>query len=435
MKPITERSSLLFLSLVALQGAPLLGGEMVSIADLLAHANMSNPSLSAARLRKQARQEIRPQVTSLPDPRLGLGLQLRSVETRVGPQKQSLSFGQSFPTGGKLNLKGRIADHLVQEAGEDLQTVRLEVSRSLRRAYYEYWFNRRTQVITKEMMDLVISGEQVARTRYSSGRGGQESLIKAQVELGVLEDRVRTLQQIEPTIVDSINALLDRDPGTPLGDPDPEDLKESELLLSKEEVFSIMEKRSPELRNFDIQAKRKLLEAKLEAKARIPDITFGLTWIRTDDSLFPTPDRGKDPLLATVGINLPLRRGKYRAAEKAKSLERAAILKSSKNAQNRLEADLEKAFFLYQDGRRKLNLYRDSLVPKGRQSLEATFASFQAGRSSFLDLLDAERVLLDFELSQARGVKDHLQAIADIERLVGTNVSKKVTTPGKAVTP
>jgi outer membrane protein TolC len=396
---------------------------------------MKNPLVGAARLQKRVSQQLRPQVTSLPDPKLSLGMYLQAVETRVGAQRTNLGIRQTFPTGGKLRLRGEIADRRVEEAGEDLRLRRLEVTRRLRKAYYEYWYNRRARSITKEMMDLVVSGEQVARTRYSSGRGGQEVLIKAQVELGVLEDRVHTLEEIESTYVEIINALLDRNPGETLGDPDLRDLEETELIKTKEELFQSLKKRAPELRKLSFQAQRKSLEKKLEQKARIPDITAGINWVITDKAAFVTPDNGKDPLVATIGINLPFRRRRYRAAARARELERLAIEETAEGIRNALEADLEGAYFRYQDGRRKLNLYRDSLVPKGRQSLEATFASFQSGRASFLDLLDAERILLDFELSYARGARDHLQAIADIERIVGTGISQRATKSGKVSTP
>lgn len=408
-------------------GSPL-AAETVRLSDLLQEAQRANPTIQAARARQAARAQRRPQVTSLPDPKLQLTVQLESVETRVGPQRGGLGISQTFPTAGKLKLRGAIADHGTQAADEVLRAVELRVEAELRQAYYDYWFTRRSREITQEMMDLLVSGERVARTRYAAGRGTQAVILKAQVELGVLEDRLRTLDELEPTQIQNILSLLDRPPAASLGEPSPEDLVEHEVLPPLEELFEKAARLSPAVRSLDVQADQKALEAKLARKARVPDITFGVTWIPTGSALNPaTPGNGDDPFLATVGVNLPLRRRRYRAAERERALEREALLRSRDGEVNDLEAALKKAYFAYSDGRRKLSLYRDSLVPKGRQSLEATFSSFQAGRASFLDLLDAERVLLDFELSHARGVADHLKAIAAIERLVAEAVSREVS--------
>jgi len=66
-----------------------------------------------------------------------------------------------------------------------------------------------------------------------------------------------------------------------------------------------------------------------------------------------------------------------------------------------------------------VDLFRDTLVPKARQSLKATEAAFRAGNANFVDLVDAERVLLEFQLSQERALADQAQHVARLEMLVG----------------
>lgn len=415
---------LLILCLGALSAHASPSPDLVNLDELLSRAHRDNLDLRAARERRRASRHLRPQAVSLPDPRLTLGVFLEEVQTRVGPQQLALGLQQTFPTGGKIPLRGRVADNQAEEVWEQLRSLRREVSYQVRQAFYEIWFHRRSQEITREMHTLVRSGEEVARTRYAAGRGGQEVVLKAQVELGTLEDRLRSHQEMERPLVDRLNALLDRPAGTPLGPLSPTDLRETDLPSSRKDLHRSLRTSSPELRQVNLRADRARLQGKLARKARIPDLTLGLRWTRTGDSLAPTPGSGNDPLLATVGINLPLRRGRDRARERSQELERSALLHSAAGLENKLETRLEQALFDHQDGLRRLRLYRDDLVPKGRQSLEASFTSFQAGRSSFLDLLDAERILLNFELAHAAGMRDHLLALAEIERIVGS--------PGKA---
>lgn len=398
-----------------------------SLADLLDQARSANPRLRSAQASVRARAQVRPQVTALPDPRLQLGVQVEPVETRVGPQRGGLALHQRLPTGGKRKLRGAIADRSVEVAEEDLEGATLAVEVALKRAYYERWFVRRSREITAEMRALLTRGERVARTRYAAGRGGQDAVLKAQVELGVLEDRLRTLDELEPTHVDEILALLDRAPGGELPPPHPDDLAELEVVHDLERLHQMTDHLAPSLRALRVQAEQKSLEARLAKKGRVPDVTLGLAWTSTGEArALGTPGSGNDPLVATVAFDLPVHPGVYRAAARQAAHERDALLRAREGAANALRSRLRRAYFGWSDARRKLALYRDSLLPKARQSLDATFAAFQAGGARFLDLLDTERALLEFELAHARALADHLVAVASIEALVGAEVSRKV---------
>jgi outer membrane protein TolC len=64
-------------------------------------------------------------------------------------------------------------------------------------------------------------------------------------------------------------------------------------------------------------------------------------------------------------------------------------------------------------------LYRDVIVPQAEQSLASAEAAHATNRQSFLDLLDAERVLFQVRLTHHRLLADHWIALADLERALG----------------
>ena len=51
-------------------------------------------------------------------------------------------------------------------------------------------------------------------------------------------------------------------------------------------------------------------------------------------------------------------------------------------------------------------------------TLAAARSTYEAGEASFLALIDAERVLLEFELAGRRAASDLMISLAEIERLV-----------------
>ncbi|GAH83671.1 unnamed protein product, partial [marine sediment metagenome] len=93
---------------------------------------------------------------------------------------------------------------------------------------------------------------------------------------------------------------------------------------------------------------------------------------------------------------------------------------------NTLNAELALAVFRFRDAERKIDLYRDTLLPKARQSVKATEASFRAGGGTFLDLIDTQRILLEFELAYERALASRMQRLAELEKLVGKEIPTSV---------
>ena len=76
----------------------------------------------------------------------------------------------------------------------------------------------------------------------------------------------------------------------------------------------------------------------------------------------------------------------------------------------------------FRDAERKIDLYGDALLPKTRESLKVTESGFRSGSGSFTDLIDAQRILLEFALSYERALADRSQSLAKLEMLVGQEI-------------
>jgi outer membrane protein TolC len=93
------------------------------------------------------------------------------------------------------------------------------------------------------------------------------------------------------------------------------------------------------------------------------------------------------------------------------------------NTENQLGADLKLALYHFRDAERKIDLYRDTLIPKGDQSLKVAQLGFQAGKVSFISLIDAERLLLEFQLAYERALADRAKRLSEIETFVNKDLS------------
>ena len=127
-------------------------------------------------------------------------------------------------------------------------------------------------------------------------------------------------------------------------------------------------------------------------------------------------------------MNVPIWRGKYAAGEREARARYLAALSARAQQEYSLTADVQRKLFEHRDAGRKITLYRDVLIPKAKESIRSTETAFRAGSASFLDLVDAERSLLEFELSFERALANRAQRLAELEMLVGRTLSHGIGT-------
>ena len=392
-----------------------------TLPDYLAYAAVTNPGLEAAFHRWRAAVERVPQARALPDPRLSFGWFVREVETRVGAQRAKIGVSQMFPWKGKRGLRGEVALHAAEAANARYEAVKLALFHRVKRTYWRYWFLSRAVAVTEENLKLLGQLESVARAKYAVGSAPQSAVVKAQLELGRLEDRLKALRDLRRPRSARLRAALGAPSGGPL--PWPKKAPGSDAVdVTFERVSAWLRENNPELRAAEAAVARAEAGVALAVRSGYPDLGIGLDYVFTGEAGMGGADSGKDPIIAMFSVSLPLARSKYRAAERQAEAERAAAVKERADRENNLAAELEEALYGFRDAERKIDLYRDTLLPMARQSIEVARQSFEAGRADFLDLIDAQRTLLEFELSHARARADRAIALAETEMLVGRKI-------------
>ncbi|MHC4882231.1 MAG: TolC family protein [Planctomycetota bacterium] len=399
--------------------------ENSELSDYLAYAALNNPGLEAAFNRWKASVEEVVQSETLPDPKFTYQYYIEEVETRVGPQNQGLGLAQTFPWFGKLELRGKVAQEAANAERQRYESAKLKLFYEVKDAYAEYYYLAQAIEIFQENVALVKHLEEVARTRFKAAAASHPDVIKAQVELGKLEDHLKSLEEFKKPLQSRLNAALNRPTDTEI--PWPQQLPSEESIMTDSAVLEQLVASNPDLKAIDFEIKKNQQKIELVRKDYYPDITLGLNYIDTaNSSMTPAPrDNGKDPLIAMVSINLPLWRGKYDAGVRQARAQYYAARRTKEDKVNNLTSMLKMALYKFHDAKRKINLYQSALVPKARQSLKVTESDYLSGKAAFLDLIDSQRVFLEFELSLQRSLADQTQRLAEIEMLVGQDVSKE----------
>lgn len=384
--------------------------------DYLAYAALHSPELEAAFADWKAALERVPQAASLPDPQFSYKYFVVEQMMRDGNMRHAFELSQTFPWLEKLTLRKGIAAEEAKAAYHRFETAQFKLFYRIQKAYGEYYYLRRAIQITEQNIELLNQIEAVARRRYVVGADSHPDVIRAQVEQGKLADRLRTLQKLRAPVMARLNAALNRTAGEEL--PWPEDIPVPASDLSDEQLLTWAVETNPEVQAMtrEIDARRQAID--LARKDYYPDVMVGVEYDVMVDAAGMSDD-GKNPIGVMVGLSIPIWWQKYAAGVREAQWRHSRAVLEKTALLNNLSADVETAVFEFQDAGRKINLYRDTLVPKAEQALQATQIAYSAGKADFQDYLDAQRVLLEFQLSHERSRTNRAQRMAELEMLVG----------------
>lgn len=391
------------------------------LSGYLSQAAQNNPELESAFYRWKAALEKIPQVKALPDPRFTFAYYIENVETRVGPQEASVALFQTFPWFGVLDLKGDVAAEEANALKAQYDALKLKIFYDVKNSFYEYAYWAQAIQISREDVGLLKYLESIARARYSAGATPYSDVLKTQVQLGRLEDRLNTLQDLQKPIMAKLAATMNLPPNTTF--PWPPSVPVMLVSMTDEEILRQLPENNPQLKRYEHLEARERAGIELAKKDYYPDFTFGIQDILTGSAIMPnTPESGKDAVIATVTVNIPFWWEKRHAAVREGQAKLTSTLKGAEALMRSLVSDTELALYKYRDAQRKIDLYQNTLIPKAEEALHVTLEAFQAGTRTSLDLIDAEKTLLEFELSYIRALADQAQRLAELEWLLGKEI-------------
>lgn len=392
--------------------------ENPTLQDYLAYAVLHNPGLQAAFDAWKAALWRIPQVRSLPDPRFTYAYLVQRVETRVGPQRQRFALAQTFPWLSRLELQEDAAFQEAQAKRALYEATKWNLFERVKKAYYEYVYLRQAVAVTEENIRLLRSLERVSQTRYGGSLTSYGALLRIQTELARLEDRLKTLEDLRYPASEELNAALNRPEKTVL--PWPEPSRVATVPWSDEEPHLWLLADNPELRALSHLVNKEHASEQLAQKNYFPDVMVSLEAVDTGDAMNrATPDSGKDPVVVGVSVNLPIWWPKYEAGVYEARHRQRAAMENFMERRNILNARLTMALYKFRDAQRRIDLYQNGLIPKARQALQVSLQDFEAGLGGYLEVIEAQRMLLEFELAYERAEADKAQRLAEVEGLVG----------------
>ena len=374
-----------------------------------------------------------PQVTALPEPRLGITQYARSPETRVGPQTTTLSISQRLPWFGKLSEQGKVAAKEAEVWRQAHETSKSEIVRQVKQAYYELAYIDQAIAITEQDRGLLGHFEKLAQARYAQGVGLQQAVVKLQAEITRDASRLQSLLRQRVDAEAALNMLRDLPPETSLP---PVRLRfDAVPPPDLQALYAIGRRQRPEIRAAFHQIERNEKRIHAARKNYWPDFTVGAGFTnvngRTDlpPGVMPPLGNGKNIYSFTVGVDLPLRRRKYDAGVLEATEGLIAAREGYRKIENRVEASIRSLAHRMESVGEQISLFEKVLLPQAEHAVRSTEAAYSSGSLGVLELLDSERTSLEVRLGLARLQSDYMKALADMERATGAPFPSQPANP------
>jgi outer membrane protein TolC len=439
-------------------------------------AAKNNPTVQQKFTEYQAALQKVPQVGSLSDPELSLGVFLKPMELISGNQVADIRLMQMFPWFGVLkNAKDEMS--LMANAKYELfRDAKLQVFYDVQSTWYELYKIQKDISISEKNIEILKIIERLALVRFksapsgsagttsstismssgsnntnntgssgmqtmgtgqvnsgssasnqpaasmqngamgsSSGSSGLVDLYRIQIETVELENNIALLKNQEQNIIALFNSYLNRPPVTPVFTS--EALAADSLGLSLTAVSDSIMAKNPmlsmlEFENKSIDARKKMVTA-----MGYPMVGLGLNYSLISKNAMSTSSmNGKDMVMPMVTVTLPIYRKKYHAMINEADLLKTATSQNYRATANSLQTKYYQAVQLYQDAQRRIKLYENQ-YNLAAKSLDLILKSFSTSSSGLTDVLRVRQQTLDYELKQVEAVADFNTAVAWLKRL------------------
>jgi len=434
-------------------------------------ATKNNPVVLQRYNEYQAALQKVPQVGSLPDPQLEMGVFLSPMELMAGNQVADIKLMQMFPWFGVIkNAKDEMS--LMAKAGfETFRDAKLQVYYDVQRTWFDLYKVRQNIIISEKNVDLLKTIERLTLVKYKSGTstgsssssganmpggntattssasGGMNSMggnggstvsgsttssasssmvssagssglanvYQIQIELGDLENNIASLRNEEQVLMARFNSQLNRSLKTPVSAAEtlPAEPLDIAYLTVSDSMFSV----NPML--IMLQYEKQSLEArrKMQKQMGLPMVGVGLNYSVINKSEMSTsPMNGQDMIMPMVTVTLPVYRKKYKAMQVETSYLKAATEQNYQATVNALQTEYYEALQLYNDAQRRMKLY-ESQSRLAKKSLDISIKTFSSSGSNLTDILRIRQQLLDYEFKQVEALTDFNKAVAWMKRL------------------
>ncbi|MDG9669211.1 TolC family protein [Hahella sp. CR1] len=350
----------------------------------------------------------------LPDPSLSLGALNLPTDTFATDQEPMTQFrvglGQKFPAGDTLALSRRRGEQNAVAQRWMAQDRAHQVRREVRLAWLESLYWKQAQEVYRQDEGLFQQLQEVTQSLYSVGRSKQQDVLRADLELSQLNDRLINARQKE----DEARARLARWVG-------PE-------VMSRELNTALPELNAPHVgalenvllahpavKALDAEVDMSATNAALAEQSHKPSwgVDVGYAW-RDGENM--DGSARADFFSAAVSVQLPLFTGQRQDRRVAAAARNQEASRSRRLEMLRmLDAEAQVAFSRWRQAQERGRLYKEQITPQALSQAESALSSYQSDTADFAEVMRAYLTVQRLRLEHLRIDIDGRAALARLD--------------------
>lgn len=383
----------------------------LTLSEAIAMVLERNPQLQAAEFdARAAAARIRQQRQTTP---WSVGAELENFAGTGARQgfddvETTLSLGRVLELGDKPELRGEVARYDAGLLRHDQDAQRLDLLAEAARRYLEIARVQAQRALAQDRVELLQRTLDAVNKRIRVGKAPKAQRSRVEIDLGraqlALEETEHQMRVARRRLAVLWGAF----------EPGFRQVGAELLRLDPEPEFAALSQRlenNPALARLATVERLADARVRLARAARRPDIDLrgGLKhFSATDDVGF------------VVSVRMPL--GSTPRAAPFEDEAQALAAREPLLARNQRLALRVTLYSLHQEllhSRDRLQALRERIIPAARQTLEDYSAGFALGRYSLLELIEAQKSLLQARLEVIDAAVEHHAHFIEIERLIG----------------
>ncbi|MFK0310946.1 TolC family protein [Pseudomonas sp. NPDC090233] len=375
-----------------------------SLPEALAAAFANNPELAAAGREIGIAEGERRQAGLIPNPELSWEVE----DTRRDTSTTTVTLSQPLELGGKRGARIAVAG-----SGQAIAQLELERQRNALRADVVQAFHAALRAQTavelaQQSQALTERGLRVAQGRVSAGQSSPVEATRAQVQLAQAQAEVRRAQTQQTVAYQALARLTGSPLATfnqlPATELSPGAAPDTDSLLDKVE-------QTADWRLAAAQIERGEASLGSEKAQRIPNLTVSV------GSQYSREDRER---VNVVGLSMPLPLFDRNQGNVLAAARRADQARDLRNAvELRLRSETRSAVSQWRTAMQEVDAYDRAILPSAQQAVDTATRGFEMGKFAFLDVLDAQRTLIEARGLYLDALATATNARAQVERLYG----------------
>jgi outer membrane protein TolC len=388
------------------------------LAEVEDRALATDPGQLAMQAKAAALRERSVVAGELPDPMLRVALNNYPVQsggfTTEAMTSAAIGLVQTFPAGRTRSISARRYEWLASEMQQNAEARARNVLAAARKAWLDVYYWDQAHALIAESRPFFDDLATVTRSLYAVGRRNQQDVLRAELELSRLDDRIIEIERQRSSSRAALEVWIGYEASRPMA-PNLPTWNDVPALESMREALS----QHPMLRAADAQIDAQSAGVDLANERSKPNWSVDVGYSHRNGSM-PSGESRSDLVSVGVTVGLPFFRRKSIDSNLAAALQdKTAAMSTREQTLRELNSELAAEHARWNDLARRLAIYEARVLDLSSSNAEASLRAYQSDQGDFANVMRAYVDDLNTRLDYIRLKVERAQSYAVLANLGG----------------